>query len=455
MLLVCVTVLSVFAACGSAPAADAPAADAPAADAPAADAPAADAAASEEPVTLRFMWWGDDIRAEATVAAINLYQEQNPGVTITAENTAWDGYREKLVTMFVGGTAPDLIQCSYSWGREFQQQGSFFADIASYDIVDLTQFDENFLREYYCYYNDELIGLPSGVAPFSFTVNTDLLTQAGFDYNVEWTWDTVLEAGRAMQAMDSESYLLEPISLTHSFQFWFMPWIVGMTGKQAISDDFELGFTREDALAFANYFQQVKDEKIAQPASEGIGLTSQLENPTWMAGKIAAMYEYSSTIMQDEFTQTWIDVAENVVVPHNPEWPDKGIQALPAQLFCVPASGQVVPAIEFLNFLLTDAEAAKVLKDVRSVPASKTALEVCAAEGLINPLVTDATTKGMENAGMAYNQNSFYAGFEDVVNAAFEKMLLSDATPEEVVDEIFTLMPPLLEEMKATAEAAE
>ena len=56
LLLACMMIIGMLAACGQAPATDAPAADAPAADAPAADAPAADEPAEPEAISLTV--WG-------------------------------------------------------------------------------------------------------------------------------------------------------------------------------------------------------------------------------------------------------------------------------------------------------------------------------------------------------------------------------------------------------------
>ena len=61
-------------------------------------------------VTLRFSWWGSDVRHKATLEAIDLYMKQNPNVKIEAEYGGVDGYQDKLSTQLGGGTAPDLIQ---------------------------------------------------------------------------------------------------------------------------------------------------------------------------------------------------------------------------------------------------------------------------------------------------------------------------------------------------------
>ena len=67
-----------------------------------------------EPVTLRFMWWGGDARATATLDVIEAFEAKYPWITIEAEYGSDEGYQEKLTTQLVSGTAADIIQMGSS-----------------------------------------------------------------------------------------------------------------------------------------------------------------------------------------------------------------------------------------------------------------------------------------------------------------------------------------------------
>ena len=41
--------------------------------------------------TIRFSWWGGDVRHQATLAAIDRFEQLNPDVTIEAEYQGFDG----------------------------------------------------------------------------------------------------------------------------------------------------------------------------------------------------------------------------------------------------------------------------------------------------------------------------------------------------------------------------
>ena len=68
------------------------------------------ALADDEPVTLRFRWWGGDARNEATIQVIEQFEALYPNVTIEYEPGSADGYHDKLATELAGGTAPDIVQ---------------------------------------------------------------------------------------------------------------------------------------------------------------------------------------------------------------------------------------------------------------------------------------------------------------------------------------------------------
>lgn len=58
-------------------------------------------AENHDPVTLHFMWWGGDERAQATLDVIDKFEQEYPWITIEAEYGSSDGYQEKLTAQLV------------------------------------------------------------------------------------------------------------------------------------------------------------------------------------------------------------------------------------------------------------------------------------------------------------------------------------------------------------------
>ena len=63
---------------------------------------AGDAADSQEPVELKFSWWGGDSRHEATEKAVAAFMEKYPYITVTTEYGAWSGWEEKQALNIMG-----------------------------------------------------------------------------------------------------------------------------------------------------------------------------------------------------------------------------------------------------------------------------------------------------------------------------------------------------------------
>jgi oligogalacturonide transport system substrate-binding protein len=75
---------------------------------------------------LRFSWWGGSGRHEATLKALRLFEEKNPGVKIKAEYMGFNGYLERLTTQIAGGAEPDVMQINWAWLSMFSKRGNGF-----------------------------------------------------------------------------------------------------------------------------------------------------------------------------------------------------------------------------------------------------------------------------------------------------------------------------------------
>ena len=74
--------------------------------------------------TLRFSWWGGDDRHQATLEAIDLWNQRHPEIEIVPEYGGWDGWTEKVSAQLSGGTEPDIMQINYDWLISFPLQVS-------------------------------------------------------------------------------------------------------------------------------------------------------------------------------------------------------------------------------------------------------------------------------------------------------------------------------------------
>ena len=59
--------------------------------------------ASGGDVELNFVYWGDANRAKMTDAALRVFEDKNPGITVKSEYQDSGPYADKLATRFAGG----------------------------------------------------------------------------------------------------------------------------------------------------------------------------------------------------------------------------------------------------------------------------------------------------------------------------------------------------------------
>ena len=88
-------------------------------------------AQAEEQVTIRFAWWGDAVRHEATLKAIELFEAKYPHINVEPEYGGWDGYNDKLQTQIAGGTAADVVQDAGAC-RQLAMLGAEYVDFNDY-----------------------------------------------------------------------------------------------------------------------------------------------------------------------------------------------------------------------------------------------------------------------------------------------------------------------------------
>jgi len=199
----------------------------------------------EEPVTLRFMWWGSDSRHQATLKVIEAFQEKYPNVTIEAEYSGSDGYREKLTTQLAAGAAADIIQNGTDWMKEITASGDFFVDFSEYpELFDTSDFEQNFLNGFGIY-NDKLVAVPTGVNALTMVLNEKVLADAGIEANQDWTWEKVLTEGKKVHEHNPDQYFMA-LSSNNLTEFVVRSGIIQRTGNQYVNEDYTLGFERED-----------------------------------------------------------------------------------------------------------------------------------------------------------------------------------------------------------------
>jgi multiple sugar transport system substrate-binding protein len=74
-------------------------------------------------VILRVAWWGSQQRHERTIRVLQMFERENPNVTVYYDFAGWEDYWTKLVTMAAGNNLPDVMQQDYQYLQEWADRG--------------------------------------------------------------------------------------------------------------------------------------------------------------------------------------------------------------------------------------------------------------------------------------------------------------------------------------------
>lgn len=138
---------------------------------------------------LTMSWWGNQIRNERTQEVLDLYAEQNPGVTIEGQFSEWSDYWNKLATSAAGQAIPDLVQMDYMYLDQYVKNG-LLVDLTPYiedGTLDVSNISENTMASGMV--DGGIYAICAGINSPSLLYNKTLLDEHGIVVKDNMTMD--------------------------------------------------------------------------------------------------------------------------------------------------------------------------------------------------------------------------------------------------------------------------
>lgn len=216
----------------------------------------------DAPVTLRFAWWGGDLRNEMTLAAIEAFEAEHPNITVEAELGPFDGFFDKIATQVAAGDAPDIIQMSEGYFSEYVGRGALL-DLTSLEIdhadIPDTVWNTGVV-------DDKAWAVPSGVTTPGIVANTALFEQAGIALpdDTTWTWDDYAELATQLSAALPDGLYGSQVPGTdqNTLGVWLR-----QDGADLFTEE-GLGFETDDAASFFEFVEGLRDSGAIPSAEE-------------------------------------------------------------------------------------------------------------------------------------------------------------------------------------------
>lgn len=404
------------------------------------------AASDDEPITLRFAWWGGDERNAATLEVIEQFEALHPNVTIEAEYGGNDGYHDKLATQLASGTAADIVQVDPETFPQYVSTGDYFVNYMDYSNIDLSTFDENYISlEINGRYDGKQLGLPTGISGAGILVNQDLADEIGIDFTQAYTWDDLLEMGRKVREYDDSMYLL------CANKEYIVNLIVFNYGKQLCGSTLfdketgELNITEEQMAELMQYVKKLYDEGVVAPASyqAAYGGDNLQSDANWIAGKYVSALTYISTI---DVMVAANDSANYSMsqLPMLSGCTEKGWASNTPQVMAVTKTCEHPEmAVEFMNYFFNNETALATLGATRSVPPTENARKICSENGKLSEVTMEGANIAAAAGGTPNDKISSSEEAKTILFDAVETVGYGATTPEEAASEIIDSLSSL------------
>lgn len=404
------------------------------------------AASDDEPITLRFAWWGGDERNAATLEVIEQFESLHPNVTIEAEYGGNDGYHDKLATQLASGTAADIVQVDPETFPQYVSTGDYFVNYMDYSNMDLSTFDENYISlEINGRYDGKQLGLPTGISGAGILVNQDLADEIGIDFTQAYTWDDLLEMGRKVREYDDSMYLL------CANKEYIVNLIVFNYGKQLCGSTLfdketgELSITEEQMAELMQYVKKLYDEGVVAPASyqAAYGGDNLQSDANWIAGKYVSALTYISTI---DVMVAANDSANYSMsqLPMLSGCTEKGWASNTPQVMAVTKTCEHPEmAVEFMNYFFNNETALATLGATRSVPPTENARKICSENGKLSEVTMEGANIAAAAGGTPNDKISSSEEAKTILFDAVETVGYGATTPEEAASEIIDSLSSL------------
>ncbi|WP_110933740.1 ABC transporter substrate-binding protein [Paenibacillus bouchesdurhonensis] len=332
--------------------------------------------AGEEKVNLRIMWWGSQARHDATLKVIEKFQEKYPHIKVNPEYMGNDGYFDKLATQIAGGNPPDLMQLGNNYPDYVSKDA--LMDLTPYmgQEINVDNFDQNVIEAGAM--DGKQYGISLGSNVLGLIYNKALLEKAGLQPPKDnMTWEELEAFGKdAVAKLDKGVYAFADQSFFPHYLNYFL-----RQQDKTFYRDGAVAFAKEDIENWFNMWKGFREAGIV-PTSEATASMSETSPDVSLLvqGKVLMSLVWSNQMsgfqnaMQDELGVSLLPAAKDEK--------RSGLWIQPSQFMTVSKqSKHPKEAAMFIDFMVNDLEATKILGNDRGIPGSEKVREMLIGEG--------------------------------------------------------------------------
>jgi multiple sugar transport system substrate-binding protein len=330
--------------------------------------------------TLRWAYWGGESRVKRSQQAIDAFIAANPGVAVNPEPSGGAGdHFTKVDTQLAGGAGPDIIQMGGNINDYVKKGVLLPLDGYAGAVINTKAIDPSAIESGTV--GGKLYGVSTGVNMPALAYNKTMIEKAGASLpKVTMTYDEFRAYLVALKAkLPKGVYPMMDIGVMSSnttpFGYWTgynrTPLYVASTNSSAI--------TAEVAQKYLELFADYRKAGLVPPADIAAGFAeTNADSSAIVAGKVAIGFLWTNQLagwqgaMKDELA--FIEFPGAAV--------EKCLWQAPSQFYTINKDSKNPElAAKFINFLVNEPAAAKVLGNDRGFSASSIGRAAVPAEG--------------------------------------------------------------------------
>lgn len=337
--------------------------------------------------TIRFSWWGGDSRHQATNQAVTQFTEKHPEIKVRTEYGAWSGWEDAAAAALYAGTEPDVMQVNWNWLSDYNSDTAGFLDLNAYsDIIDLQQYDTEILEM--CTVDGKLLCLPVSETGRVFLWNTSTFEKAGL--SVPDSFASLCDAGEQFaQTLGDDWY---PLALGWYDRMLFCVYLLQCRyGREWVSGS-KLQYSEAELAEALACIEEMEQRHVIPSLKQiaGGGADSFDKDENWITGKYAGIYEWDSS------TGKFVDsLAEGQMLAVGSYFDDLGdyqggFSKIALGFAISKHTKEPEACAALISYLVSDADAVRLLGTERGVPLNHKAYEICESAGLLGDISAEA-----------------------------------------------------------------
>lgn len=391
-------------------------------------------------ISLTVSWWGNQTRNEVTQEALDLYSEQNSGVTFDGQFAEWSDYWNKLATASAGHTLPDIIQMDYKYVEQYADN-SLLVDLTPYiedGTIDVSSVSEDILNSGKV--GDGIYAIATGINAPALVYNKTVTDAAGVTIKDNMSMDEFYDVCR--QVYEQTGYKTD---VAYGNGDIFIEYMMRSEGS-VLYETGQIGATQEQLEKFFDVYELgisegwmcdpsiYAERTLNSPEQFPLVYGSSPETMSWCA------FTYSNNL------GTLREVAPEGAELAMTTWPaDDQVAAdylRPAMFFSITVDSENPDeAAKVIDFWTNSVEANEILLAERGVPISSTVADAISDEmdesnqeiiQYINEVVTPTSSEINPPAPEGSSEVS------DLIDQLVEQVCYQQVSAADAAEQLYT-----------------